>query len=165
MTNYDPAINTCFLDLDGVLADYEALGNKILGGFTRDYEHEHGTDAYYAKLRSYGHFFRDLPLMPGALHLYNAVKHLNPIILSGIPWQVPEATVDKVYWVHENIDPNLIVITPRSRDKALYCKPGDVIIDDWPKHKQKWVDKGGIWVDHVDVFYTLEKLVELGILS
>ena len=162
---FQEGLNTLYLDLDGVLADFDTLGSKILGMPTREHEQTHGTVQFYSKLRQYGSFFLDLPLMPGALELYNAVKHLKPKILSGIPWQIPEATTHKVAWVHKNIDPDLIVITPRSRDKNLYCIRNDIIVDDWPQHKAKWLEKGGIWIDHRTAEESIAALKAIGVLK
>lgn len=81
-----------YLDLDGVLADYDAgirrLGlipdptkkNDLNRSGTKDpfkrkmYEAIQGTD-----------FYRSLPLMGGAVELYRAVRLANPIILTAAP--------------------------------------------------------------------------------
>ena len=153
-----------FLDCDGVLADFDKKAAEIFGMSSRDYEDKYGTGAFYKKLHAQKDFFLNLELMPDAMELYAAVKHLNPIILTGYPPQVEGAPWQKFEWVARHFGPDQKVITTLSVQKSHYMNEGDIIVDDWPKHKQKWLDKGGIWVDHFSAKQSIEKLKELGII-
>ena len=39
--------------------------------------------------------------------------------------------------------------------------PGDILIDDWEKHKDAWVNAGGIWITHTSAKDTIEQLHNL----
>ncbi len=156
---------TLFLDCDGVLADFDKTASAYLGMPTREFEKLHGPEAFWAKLGEIEDFFFSLDPMPDALDLYNAVKHLKPVILTGAPSQLGErAHLEKIRWAAKHFGPEQKIITCSSRKKVLYCTPGDVIVDDWPKHRALWEGAGGIWVPHTSTQDTLEQLKQLGIL-
>lgn len=67
--------------------------------------------------------------MPDAMELYNAVKHLNPIILTGCH-DGDYGREDKFKWVAEKFGEHQLVITCFSKDKCKFAKPGDIIVDD-----------------------------------
>jgi hypothetical protein len=145
-----------FLDCDGVLADFDKLAWDVLGMCPRRYEDKHGSRAFWDRLEQWGNFYGTLPLMPGAEMLHDSVKHLNPIILTGCPrggWAEPQ----KQAWAERHF-PDTPLVMCRSADKSLYMNPGDVIIDDWPQHRQAWIDKGGVWITHISAVQSLNEL-------
>ncbi len=140
------AVMQVFLDCDGVLADFDTYAHEYFGMPPREYEAQMGSKAFWRELEDRGDFYRRLPLMSDAMDLYAAVQHLNPIILTGCPrgdW----AQQQKVDWAAEHF-PGVQIITCRSADKRDHAKPGDVIIDDWPQHRHRWIEMGGIWISH-----------------
>lgn len=145
-----------FLDCDGVLADFDRAARDLLGICPRRYEDKFGSRAFWEAIEGHGSFYRDLPLMEDARELYEGVKHLNPIILTGCPrggW----ASIQKHQWRMKHF-PGVPMITCRSADKSNFMKPGDVIIDDWPQYRSVWVDKGGVWVNHISAEQSLAEL-------
>jgi hypothetical protein len=151
-------MNQLFLDCDGVLADFDTAAREFLGMCPREHEHEHqhGSAVFWEALEDHGSFYRDLPLMPDARELFDAVKHLNPIILTGCPkgdWAQPQKTV----WAHQHF-PGTAMIMCRSAEKSKFMRPGDVIIDDWPEYRGIWQAKGGIWIDHKSAEQSLDML-------
>ena len=75
-----------FLDCDGVLADFDSGFESKFGSSPKDYEDTYGTKAFWYIIRNDLNFFGTLPLMPDATELYESVKHLRPIILTGVPF-------------------------------------------------------------------------------
>lgn len=137
---------TVFLDCDGVLADFEEAGRILWGEEPRSYEARVGSARFWQELEDRGDFYRTLPLMPDAMTLYEGVKHLNPVILTGCPrgnW----AEAQKVDWAARHF-PGVQIITCRSSDKRAHAKPGDVLIDDWHQHRHRWIEMGGVWISH-----------------
>lgn len=135
-----------FLDCDGVLADFDTYAESYFGMPPRQYEAQVGSKVFWKELEERGDFYRNLPLMPDAMPLYEAVKHLKPVILTGCPrgnW----AEQQKIEWGEEHF-PGVKVITCRSADKRDHAKPGDVLIDDWHQHRHRWIEMGGIWITH-----------------
>jgi hypothetical protein len=82
-----------FLDLDGVLADFDAGAHMVLGMSPKAFEEKHGRREFWRRLAGAKAFYATLPLMPDAMLLFEAVKHLEPTILTGLPlgnWAAPQ---------------------------------------------------------------------------
>jgi hypothetical protein len=147
-----------FLDCDGVLADFDKGATAILGMAPKAFEKRHGLGRFWAKLASAPDFYFSLPLLPGAHTLFEAVKHLDPIILTGLP-QGNWAADQKVRWAAQHF-PGTRIITTMARNKRNHGKPGDVLVDDMLKHAALWEEMGGVFIHHKDVDETLTKLRE-----
>jgi hypothetical protein len=145
-----------YLDCDGVLADFEKGANAALGMPPKAFEKRHGVGRFWAKLASTPDFYFSLPLLPDALSLYEAVKHLDPVILTGLPrgnW----AADQKVRWAAQHF-PGVRIITTMARDKRDHAKEGDVLVDDQGKHRHLWEGAGGIFVHHRNAETTIGEL-------
>ena len=148
-----------FLDCDGVLADFDAGARDVLGMSSRDFEDRYGKREFWQRLARASDFYAKLPLMPDARKLFDAVAHLDPIILTGLPlgnWAAPQ----KVRWADEQF-PGTRIITCMARDKFRHMKGADVLVDDRADHRDKWEDAGGIFVHHKDARSSLEQLAKI----
>jgi hypothetical protein len=136
-----------FLDCDGVLADFDAGAREVLGGLTpRQFEERYSRGEFWKRLARTPDFYATLPLIKDARELFDAVEHLRPTILTGLPlgnWAAPQ----KVKWAAEHF-PGVPIITCMARDKYRYMEPGDVLVDDREDHRGKWEDAGGLFVAH-----------------
>lgn len=151
-----------YCDMDGVLADFGAHFRALFG-------HDRKLHSGWDEIRkSHPTFYRDMPPMPDMHVLWNAIDYLRPIILTGTPPTVNAAANDKVWWknTHPLLGPRVPIICCRTRDKSLYCRRGDVIIDDSPEaeNRQMWEAAGGVWVPHKDAHTTILHLRLLGVL-
>ena len=147
-----------FLDCDGVLADFDKGATAVLGMHPRAFEKRHGIGRFWAKLTKAPDFYFGLPLLPDAMELFEAVKHLDPIVLTGLPsggW----AADQKVRWAARYF-PGTKIITTRARDKREHGKPGDVLVDDMLKHAALWEEMGGVFIHHKSAEKTIERLGE-----
>src|SRR5687768_1983918 len=72
---------TLFVDLDGVLADFDGGFLKLFGFDNRAVE----DDLMWSNINAYGTFFQDLPAFAGAVGFYKSIAGLNPIILTACP--------------------------------------------------------------------------------
>jgi len=84
------------------------------------------------------------------------VAHLCPTILTGCPrgnW----AQGQKVAWAARHF-PGVPIITCRSADKRDHANAGDVLIDDWPQHRHRWIEHGGVFISHYDAKSSLAAL-------
>jgi hypothetical protein len=151
-----------YLDCDGVLADFDAGAEAILGMAPERFEKRHGLGAFWKRLATTPNFFGELPLMPDAMELFEAVKDLKPIILTGLPrgnWAEPQ----KRLWVERHF-PGVPVITTSAALKREHCHPGDVLVDDKNKYKHLWEEAGGIFVQHRSAAESVKALKALGML-
>lgn len=145
-----------FLDCDGVLADFDAGAVALLGMAPKAFQDRHGVGRFWARLARHPDFYGTLPLMPQAMELFDAVRHLHPIILTGLPmgkWAAPQ----KVRWAEQHF-PGTKIITTLARDKRNHAQPGDVLVDDQIKHRHLWEEMGGVFIHHQSVERTLQEL-------
>jgi hypothetical protein len=150
-----------FLDCDGVLADFDTVAAEIFGQHPRAFEAEMGDVEFWRRLREHGSFYRSLPLMPDARELYDALAHLDPVLLTGCPeggWAEPQ----KIAWVKEHF-PEAKMITCMSKDKRMHMQPGDVLVDDYLKYRDLWIEAGGIFVHHRSAEESLREMAGLGV--
>jgi hypothetical protein len=145
-----------YLDCDGVLADFDKGATAVLGLPPHDFERRHGLGKFWQTLAQSPDFYFSLPLLPDAMRLFEAVRHLDPTILTGLPrgnW----AADQKVRWAALHF-PGTKIITTMARDKRDHAKEGDVLVDDQTRHRVRWEEVGGVFIHHKDVDRTLEKL-------
>jgi hypothetical protein len=145
-----------YLDCDGVLADFDKGATEVLGMKPRAYEKRHGIGRFWRMLAGAPDFYFGLPMLPDAMTLFEGVRHLDPIILTGLPmgnW----AADQKVRWAARHF-PGTRIITTMARDKRDHAREGDVLVDDQIRHAHLWEEVGGIFVRHTDAASTLLKL-------
>ena len=145
-----------YLDCDGVLADFDRGATAILGARPQAYVERHGMGDFWQRLAKAPDFYARLPLMPDAMQLFGALRHLDPIILTGVPrgdW----AADQKVCWAAEHF-PDTRIITCMAVDKRNHAQEGDILVDDPLKHRHLWEAAGGIFIPHRNVEETLNQL-------
>jgi len=145
-----------FLDLDGVLADFDRGVVDLLGMPSAQFEKRYGIKEFWRRLSKAPDFYARLPLMPDALELFDAVAHLTPTILTGLPlgkWAAPQ----KVAWCEEHF-PRVPVITCMARDKHRFMDPGDVLVDDRDRHRPAYEAHGVVFVHHKNAKQSLREM-------
>lgn len=148
-----------FLDCDGVLADFDRGAEQLLGMSPKAYEARHGRGAFWKRLAKAPDFYGSLPEMPDARRLFDAVEHLNPTILTGLPlgnWAAPQ----KVKWAAEHF-PGVPIVTCMARDKHKHMKPGDVLVDDRENHRAAYENAGIVFVHHRNAQDSIRQLAKI----
>jgi hypothetical protein len=92
------------------------------------------------------------------MELFEAVRHLEPVILTGLP-QGNWAADQKIRWAAHHF-PGTRIITTLARDKSDHCRDGDVLVDDQLRHAELWRDAGGIFIHHRNAGETLKALAD-----
>lgn len=144
-----------FVDLDGVLCDFEKGVRNLFEGRGPK---EIPLKEMWRKLAFQDNFYGELDWMEDGRDLWEGVKHLNPIILTGIPmgnW----APKQKRLWCSRNLGWDVPVITCFAREKHTHGTPGDILIDDTAKNGVHWTGMGGNFILHTA---TVNSLTELG---
>ena len=148
-----------FLDADGVLADFHGGVRQLLGMSPKAFIAKHGRGAFWKRLAKAPNFYGALPEMRDARVLFDAVKHLQPTILTGLPlgeWAAPQ----KVKWAAEHF-PGVPIVTCMARDKHKHMASGDVLVDDREKHRADYEAAGVIFVHHTNAEDSLRQLAKI----
>jgi 5'(3')-deoxyribonucleotidase len=157
--------NTIFIDMDGVLSDFnqrwfefwEFDTETIRQKMTKEemWRHTHEIDPF---------FFERLKPMPDAFELVSGVSewaidnNFDVAILTGSPAEW--GYLQKFRWGREHF-PNIPTIVCKSKEKHFYCTPGDILIDDRTKYMDLWVNSGGTFIVHKTAKESLERLQRL----
>jgi 5'(3')-deoxyribonucleotidase len=150
-----------FVDSDGVVADFEAHYFEYFG-------HKHNSvsdEDMWKSINSYPEFFRNLPLLPGAVeNITNLIKcgwHVE--ILTACPKSnYAHSALMKKLFFREKFGPDLRVLPVLGgKNKVLFMhKPGDILIDDFAKNIKPWQEAGGIGIVHKNWVDTRKELVD-----
>jgi hypothetical protein len=160
---------TIYVDLDGVLADYDSRANEVLNTDNHyKYEFIWGKEVYWHRVSASNNFFGKLSPMSDASLLWSTVRKVapyKPVILTALPSTDSEA-VDrqKRRWVKDHIQHDAEVITCQTHEKPNYCKPGDILIDDRAINRDAWLAKGGTYIIHTTAERTIGALQALGVI-
>lgn len=169
-----------FCDLDGVLCDFEKGVREVTGFEPSQFTNKEvirdpnqgeiqlNIGKMWKALAREDGFYANLDWMPDGKALWDSIKHLNPVILTGVPhgnW----APAQKVQWCARNLGPNVPVITCFARekqDKARdYIRQDDLsaalLIDDTAKNINNWKTYNGIGLLHTSTAKTLADLRNL----
>ena len=152
-----PARHPLFLDLDGVLADFDAHVEQLFGARPSDLS----LREMWARAASSPDFFGTVPMMADGMELWEFCRPFHPTILTGLPrgkWAEPQ----KRRWVAAHFGSDVPVITCMSRDKCNFAEPGSVLVDDRTEYAHLWEARGGIFVTHVSADATIATLRQLG---
>lgn len=148
-----------FLDADGVLADFDRGAFDLLEMKPKAFIAKYGRGQFWKRLARAKNFYGSLPKMPDADLLFNAVKHLKPTILTGLPmggWAAPQ----KIEWAAEHF-PGVPIITCMARDKHKHMHAGDVLVDDREKHRAAYEEAGVVFIHHRNAEDSLRQLAKI----
>jgi 5'(3')-deoxyribonucleotidase len=142
---------TLYLDMDGVVADFNQGAHSVLGYHIKDTS-AHYPDQEWQKIKANRNFFRDLPLTNGASQLVNVARRFRDqlgwelLFLTAIPSSndVPWAVWDKCTWAQRHFPDIPVHIGPYAVDKQKHCKIGDILVDDRASNIEEWRAAGGI---------------------
>jgi hypothetical protein len=133
-----------FLDLDGVLADFDRGVLEVTGKRPEELP----LKAMWAALARAPRFFETLELMHHAGALWRFCEPHRPTILTGLPlgsW----APAQKKRWVARMLGAHVPVVTCMAREKPRWSGPDRILVDDRASARESWERKGGRFVHHV----------------
>ncbi len=153
-----------FLDLDGVLVDFESGVQEVTGKLP----HEQSLREMWGRLARTKNFYAELPWMPDGRRLWDYCRGTSPTILTGLPfgnWAEPQ----KREWCRRELGPEVPVITCFTKQKAKKAvevlESGEipVLVDDRERIKKSWQETGGVFILHTDAESSIGRLRELGV--
>jgi len=129
-----------YLDLDGVLADFDSHAENLVTASGEDVRSERD---WWRILKQDNHFFLNLDPMPYAMAIWKAARSVthDVQILTALPKEntFPNAMNDKSAWVARHFGKNVKVnFGPYSKDKWRHARPGDILVDDRLSNIQEW---------------------------
>src|SRR3546814_16504803 len=130
-----------YLDCDGVLADFERGATEVFGMPLQEYERRHGLGGFWKALARAPDFYARLPLMTDAMELFDAVRHLDPVILTGCQrggWEEAE----KERWAAANF-PGTRLIPCMAVEQRRPCRRSATLLADTMKHRHLGAEAGG----------------------
>lgn len=152
------ALETLYLDLDGVLADFDRGVLELTGAHPWELEPR----VLWSSAARHGAFFEELAFMEDALELWEHCRPYSPVILTGLPrgrWAAPQ----KRAWVARMLGEHVEVITCMSADKPKWSGPGRVLVDDREKTLAPWEEQGGVFIHHHSAAESIAALEALGL--
>lgn len=158
-------MNTLYLDMDGVVADFDEYAYRMLG--VGPSQGIYPNDKWQ-QLRTNGRLYRDLKKTSYADELvfqcsvFAKRNNFELKFLTAVPKNndIPWAFYDKVKWIENNGYGTIpVMFGPYSKDKHLHCKRGDILIDDRTSNIEEWIAAGGYGILHQTSYEsTIEKL-------
>jgi 5'(3')-deoxyribonucleotidase len=148
-------MKTLYLDMDGVVADWETAARRFMDNRQVPDINGRWPDGEWHKIRDNRHFYRDLPMMPGAEELITLARQFRDqggwrlCMLTAIPHNndMPDVYHDKIDWMRERWPEIRVHFGPYSHDKQVHCQPGDILVDDRPSNIAEWQAQGGIGIE------------------
>lgn len=145
--------NTLYLDMDGVLADFNSAARQYLSPHhnAEMIQDTRWPKETWAHLIHVPHLYRHLPktvwadqLVELALQFQDQLGY-RVAILTAIPRNndVKDAFQDKFDWVQEHYPHLRIYFGPYSHDKQHHAQPGDILVDDRLSNCEEWQQMGG----------------------
>lgn len=151
-----------FLDLDGVMADFDSRFKDLFGVD----QHGMSDEEMWKKINAVPDYFLSMDMCKGAKEFLDSVMHLNPTILTACPkTNYRSAALQKRQWVRNNLSKDMNVIPMMGgKNKCLFMHgEGDVLIDDFEKNCKPWDELGGVSIVHKDFNTTINKMKEIGL--
>lgn len=154
-----------YVDMDGVLADFDRHFENLFGKNPYDVEDRDGRDEFWKTLYTKKNFFRNIPAFKYLQEFWNEIcKRSQHVAILTSPSRVnkDECIRDKQLWLKEKLkmpngNPPLVIFESA---KYLYACPNSILIDDFGKKIKDWENASGIGIlhDYNDFRKTLEKL-------
>ncbi len=159
-----------FLDMDGVLADFNRGIRELCGMEPLDQTKSNNSDddKMWEAVRDTPNFYDKLELVPGSKELFDYLidKYGNKVeILTGVPKEhrgIVTAGDDKIAWVRRLLSKDIVIHIVHSEDKPDYCTGKDcILIDDYDKNIRQWEKAGGTGIRFKSAKQAKEQLLSI----
>jgi Fe-Mn family superoxide dismutase len=137
---------TIYLDMDGVIADFDKRFMGLAGMGPREYESSFGREKFWDFIdNKIGvKFWTGIEWMPEGKKLYDFVKQFDHKLLSA-PSRNDASKIGKRMWVKKNT-PGTQLTLAAAVNKKNYADKSNILIDDRESNIQQWKDAGGIGI-------------------
>lgn len=156
-----------YLDMDGVIADFEAQYVKLFGERPTEVQRRNKEFYQYWSTFVEGGNFAKLPVHEGAVELLRTIntefKDCPVEILSSSGGQKyhDEVAKQKRHWLKRHGIDYTALVVPGGSKKAEYATKNTVLIDDTYRNIKRFRDAGGYGILHDNVNVTLNQLRQI----
>ena len=168
--NLEPSQITVYLDMDGVIADFDQRFKSLSGMSPSDFEAEYGKQEFWDFIDEEHKvaFWVGIPVMDGAQQLVDYVSKYNYEVLTA-PSAKKQSLLGKSLWIKNNI--SLFGTKPKvnfkkAKNKHL-VKPNltknDILIDDRADTINRWNDAGGTGILYKSTSQVINDMKKLGL--
>ena len=151
-----------YVDMDGVLSDWEAQFKRYSGGIpVNTYDNLHGKQNRFKLVnKNSPEYYANMPWMKDGKLLYNFVNSFpNVQILSHAP--DAKSKIGKQQWLKDKgitFEANLV---PNRKDKSKFATDDSVLIDDREDVVNDFINAGGKAILHTNSIDTINQLKEI----
>ena len=159
-----------YVDMDGVVADFEQRFRDLSGMGPREFEEKYGKDAFWDfidegenKLK----FWVGIPQMSDAKQLIDFVSKYDYEMLTA-PSIKKQSLLGKGLWMINQTKNGLFPSKPKvnyksAKNKKDFAAPNHILIDDREDTINSWNAAGGIGILHTSAANTISQLKKLGL--
>jgi 8-oxo-dGTP pyrophosphatase MutT (NUDIX family)/5'(3')-deoxyribonucleotidase len=144
-----------FLDMDGVIADFDKGVADTFGESADTVISSLGNMNFWKQVNDLDHFWLHLEPMPDSKQLWDYVKKYEVTLLTTPVNFVKTCKQDKKDWAKKYLG-DIDVIFSASKEK--YSEPQAILIDDREDNIKKFQEAGGIGILHTSAKNTIEQL-------
>jgi len=159
-----------YVDMDGVVADFDQRFFDLSGMMPKEYENKYGKNAFWEfidegenKLK----FWIGIPQMSDAQSLMDYVSQYNYEMLTS-PSIKQQSLMGKGLWIKNHTNKGLFKSKPKvnyrfAKNKVEFAAPNHILIDDRADTINSWNAAGGIGILHTSASNTINQLKKLGL--
>ena len=160
-----------YLDMDGVVADFDKRFEDLSGMLPQAYVDKHGLNAFWDLIdeKHKVAFWRGIELMPGAKQLVNFVSQY-PYQMLTAPSVKKQSVIGKGLWVKDKVGtlyPSKPKVFYRKAKEKHMVKPeltkNDILVDDRPDTIARWDGAGGTAILYQSADQVINDLKSLGL--
>jgi 5'(3')-deoxyribonucleotidase len=167
----DVSAYTIYLDMDGVIADFDQRFIDLSGITPDEYRDKYGINKFWDFIDEENkvRFWAGIPLMPGAKKLVDYVSQYDYEILTA-PSIKKQSRLGKMVWLRK-IHPGLFPNTPKvnfkfakekHQIKSILTK-SDILIDDRASTIDNWNSAGGTGILYTSAEDAIAQLKQIGL--
>ena len=158
-----------FVDMDGVVADFDQRFIDLSGMLPKEYENKYGKNAFWDFIdeKNKLKFWIGIPQMSDAQSLMDYVSQYNYELLTS-PSIKQQSLMGKGLWVKNHTNKGLFKSKPKvnyrfAKKKVEFAAPNHILIDDRADTINSWNAAGGVGILHTSAANTISQLKKLGL--
>ena len=145
-----------FVDMDGVLTDFDGRFNQLIHTSPSRFERMHGTESFVEEVIKHGtEFWSGMSWTAEGRELWNYLKKFRPTILSR-PLDDEVSTMGKMQWLISNVGRTVPFMF--AQEKEQYASSNRILIDDNFDNIDKWKKAGGVGILYISNEQTINEL-------